>query len=222
MRRHDRVYLQPGAAFETPCVEAGSPLWLAARQWIDKGRPLVAARQSPADRRLLLGLSLPLTHDRKRLSIHVDRSSIAAVHSPLAVGQCLSRLPAAAGDALRLLDDEIAGSGARLGIFGSLAWEVVSGEAYRHAGSDIDVICDVVDRRQYEIALAALARAQSRLACRLDGELRLPDGNAVAWQELAQAGCSAEKKMLVKGEAAPALMPLSEFLNSCLSLECAA
>ena len=222
MRRHDRVYLQPGAAFETPCVEAGGPLWLAARQWIDQERPLVAARQPVDDERVLLGLSLPLTHDRKRLSIDVDRSSIAAVRPPVAVGQCLSRLPAAAGDALRLLDDEIAGCGARLGIFGSLAWEVVSGEACRHAGSDIDVICDVVDHRQYEIALAALARAQSRLDCRLEGELRLPDGNAVAWQELAQADCSAGKKVLVKGEAAPALMPLSEFLGSCLSLECAA
>jgi phosphoribosyl-dephospho-CoA transferase len=222
MRRHDRVYLQPGAAFETPCVEAGSPLWLAARQWIDQGRPLVAARQSATDGRLLLGLSLPLTHDRKRLSIYVDRSRVAAVCAPLAAEQCLCRLPAAAADVLRQLEEEIRGCGARLGIFGSLAWEVVSGEACRHAGSDIDVICDVVDRRQYEITLAALTRAQSRLAYRLDGELRLPDGNAVAWQELAQAGCSVGKKVLVKGEAAPALMPLSEFVNSCLSLECAA
>jgi phosphoribosyl-dephospho-CoA transferase len=222
MRRHDRVYLQPGAAFETPCVEAGGPLWLAARQWIDQGRPLVAARQVVDDERVLLGLSLPLTHDRKRLSIYVDRSSVAAVCAPLTAEQCLCRLPAAAADVLRQLEDEIRGCGVRLGIFGSLAWEVVSGEACRHAGSDIDVICDVVDRRQYEIALAALARAQSRLACRLDGELRLPDGKAVAWQELAQADCVAGKKVLVKGEATPALMPLSEFLSSCLSLEYAA
>ncbi len=222
MRRHDRVYLRPGAAFETPCVDAGGPLWLAARQWIDQGRPLVAARQSIADGRLLLGLSLPLTHDRKRLSIYVDRSCVAAVCTPLAAGQCLCRLPAAAADVLRQLEDEIRGCGARLGIYGSLAWEVVSGEAYRHAGSDIDVICDVDDRRQYEIALAALTLAQSRLACRLDGELRLPDGKAVAWPELAQADCSAGKKVLVKGEATPALMPLSEFLGSNLSLEYAA
>lgn len=222
MRRHDRVYLLPGAGFETPCVEAGGPLWLAARQWIDRGRPLVAARQPVDGARVLLGLGLPLTHDRKRLSIYVDRSSIALVRSPVGVEQCLPRLPAAVADVLRLLYDEIDDCGARLGIFGSLAWEVVSDDAYRHAGSDIDVICDVVDCRQYEIALAALARAQSRLACRLDGELRLPDGKAVAWRELAQADCSAGEKVLVKGEAAPALMPLSEFLASCLSLECAA
>lgn len=153
------------------------------------------------------------------LDIRFDRSSIAAVCPPLAAGQCLCRLPVAAADVLRQLEDEIRGCGARLGIYGSLAWEVVSGEAYRHAGSDIDVVCDVDSRRQYEIALAALTRAQSRLACRLDGELRLPDGKAVAWPELAQADCSAGKKVLVKGEATLALMRLSEFLGSCLSLE---
>jgi phosphoribosyl-dephospho-CoA transferase len=214
MRRHDLVYLRASAVFETPCAEAGSPFWLAARDWIAYGRPLVAARQPAMGPGALLGLTLPLRSERKRLTIKVDRSSIVAVQPPLAIARCLALLPVDAAAVLGELESRIDAVAARIGIFGSLAWEALSGETYRHAASDIDIICDVATPEQFEVALAALQQAAAELPCALDGEIRFPDGNAVAWREilvnLERPNCT----VLAKGNEEVRLLPLPALLAS--------
>jgi len=121
-------------------------------------------------------------------------------------------LPAASASILSALAERIEASGARLGIYGSLAWETLSGEAYRHADSDIDLICDVADLAQYAMVLDALRQAVADFPGRLDGELRLPDGQAVAWQEILMLGKASDKSVLVKGEQDVALLPLADWL----------
>ncbi|HEX6735876.1 MAG TPA: malonate decarboxylase holo-[acyl-carrier-protein] synthase [Azonexus sp.] len=212
MRRHDRVYLRTDTDFATPCAASGSPAWQAAADWIAAGRPLVAARQPDGDDRVQLGLSLSLAFNRQRLTIRVAPERIAAVRPPIAVRPCLAPLPPAMAAVLLELDLAIGGCGARLGIYGSLAAEALSGEAFRHADSDIDLICDVADRSQVAAALAAFECAAARLPCRLDGELRRPDGWAVAWCEAAGALDQPDRPVLVKGEGAPALWPLATWL----------
>jgi phosphoribosyl-dephospho-CoA transferase len=212
MRRHDRVYLRRGAEFATACAAPGSSAWQAVAVWLNAGRPLVAARQAGGGGQLQLALGLPLAQGRQRLSIRVDAAQVAEVQPPLSVWQCQARLPAGPAAVLCQLAARLEGCGARLGIYGSLAWEVLSGEAYRRPDSDIDLICDVADRGQYEIALAALAAAAARLDCRLDGELRFPDGRAAAWQEILGLAGAPGKPVLVKGEQEVALLPLADLL----------
>ena len=212
MRRHDLVWLHPSATYTTPCAEPGSVAWQALADWLAAGRPLVAARQTAPAGQVLLGLGLPLARGRQRLSIFVEASQIAEVRPPLDVRRCLAGLPAEQASALLVLAGRIEASGARLGIYGSLAWETLSGEAYRHAASDIDLICDVADLSQYEIALGVLHRAVADFPGRLDGELRLPDGRAVAWQEILALGGAAGKTVLVKGEHDVALQLQADFL----------
>jgi phosphoribosyl-dephospho-CoA transferase len=211
MRRHDLVYLHPSAAFATPCAAAGDPHWQAAHDWIAACRPLVAARQ-PAGGDLLLGLSLPLALQRKRLSINVAPSAVAEVRPPIALDQCCPRLQVAQADVLRRLDAGASACGVRLGVFGSLAWESVSGESYRHAESDIDLICDIATLGQFDALLLLLQRAAAELPCRLDGELRFPGGDAVAWQEIAKQRRDASAQVLVKGEQDVALRPVQALL----------
>lgn len=212
MRRHDLVYLQRDAAFATPCAEPGDVSWQAARDWIAAGRPLVAARQPPGSERLSLGLSLPLARQRKKLSIDVAPQAVARIASPLSVAHCCSRLQSAEATVLRRLAEQAAGCGAGLGVFGSLAWEVLSGEAYRHADSDIDLICDVATAEQFDVMLAALQRAAGELPCRLDGELRFPDGNAVAWREMATQYRQPGAQVLVKRQQGVDLQPVQVLL----------
>ena len=214
MRRHDLIYLRASADFATACAERDSALWQAARDWIDHGRPLVAARQPVAAPAVLLGLTLPLHSERKRLSISVDRSTIVAVQAPLGIARCLPLLPPAAALPLAELDRQISAAHARIGIFGSLAWEAISGEAYRHAGSDIDVICDVATAAQLEIVLAALHQAAASLPCQLDGEIRFPDGNAVAWREIVANLERPKAFVLAKGHVEVRLLPLRALTDS--------
>jgi len=217
MRRHDLVYLRPGAAFATPCAAPDSAAWQAAADWLAAGRPLVHARQAGGGTPLLLGLALPLSHARKRLTLQVDRSAVARVTPALPVSQCLHCLPPDSARILAGLANELQQLGARLGVYGSLAWEALSGEAYRHASSDIDIICDLAERADYRAVLASLQRAADRLPCRLDGELRFPDGKAVAWQELAMIEADGKQQVLVKDEQNVALIPPSQLFAQLLT-----
>jgi len=220
MRRHDLVYLHPEATFATPCAEMGDPFWLAAHDWIARGRPLVAARQTADAERILLGLSLPLTQQRKRLSINVDHSALAGIRSPLSIEHCCPRLPVAEAEVLRRLAGKAIACSARLGVFGSLAWEALSGEVYRHAESDIDLICDVETLAQFDAMLSALGQAAGQLSCRLDGEIRFPDGNAVAWREVAAQREHPAAAVLVKGAHEVSLQPLQVLLATLMNEEC--
>lgn len=208
MRRHDLVILYPGTPFAFACGDADPGLAGTVREWIDRGHPLVVTRQPAASPLLQLGLSLPARLGRRRLACQVDRGAVATVLPPLAVERCRLQLSASAAQVLDRLAERCAAAGIALGVFGSLAWEAATGEAYRHAASDIDLIVDVSTHAQYGAALAALAEAAARLPCRLDGELRFPDGNAVAWRELAVAGDDAAARVLAKGPATVALIPL--------------
>lgn len=213
MRRHDLVYLRPGADFAWAGPAPASPVIRAAvAAWIAAGRPLVAARQPDDGGPQLLGLALPRALERQRVALRVEPGEIAKIRPPLSLSACLGGQPATVREILLTLDRALRQADVVPGAYGSLAWEALSGEAYRHAESDIDLICDVADRAQLETALALLAEAAASLPCRLDGEIRLPDGAAIAWRELATAWGERRRQVLVKDERGVALKPLGELL----------
>jgi len=207
MRRHDLVYLHATAAFNSAGAadEAGA--------WIALGRPFVMARQAGGPG-VQLGLTLPLAMGRKRLAIQVAREDIAAVLPPVRVQRCLARLPGPSAQAMADLALAVADCGAAIGLFGSLAWEVLTGENYRNAESDIDIISDVTTPAQLGAVMAALGEAAGRLHCRLDGEVRMPDGLAVSWRELAGLATKPDARLLVKGPASVGLLSFAELTAS--------
>lgn len=213
MVRHDLVFLHPDAAFRFACGAADPALTAAVREWIEAGRPLVTARQPAGSAEAVLGLALPLAQARRRVTCLVERRAIARVAPPLAPLRCLARLPADQAEVLAILDKSLNAVGVRVGVYGSLAWEAVSGEAYRTSDSDIDLVCDVHTLAQYHAALQFLEAAAARLSCRLDGEVRFPDGHAVAWRELL-AHPEDLGAVLAKGPAEVRLMPVADLLDS--------
>lgn len=215
MRRHDLVYLRPGASFAFVCGQ-GEPALAAVRGWIDRGRPLVVARQPAKTEGVVLGLALPPALNRWRVACRVEHSAIARIAPPLAVRACLDRLPADTAAVLAGLEACLLRAGIRVGVYGSLAWESLSGEAYRHPASDIDLICDLATHSQHRVALAALAAAAGKLPCRLDGEIRFPDGNAAAWRELADCRDKESATILAKGPEDVTLLSMQALLASLL------
>jgi len=208
--------LRPGADFRDACAAFPPGVPENIREWIDAGRSFVVARQ-PANRPgVLLGLTLPAAQGRQRVGLIVDCGDIAAIHAPLSISECLHRLPV--GDARELvhLERGIAKVGASSGVYGSLAWEVIAEAPYRHADSDVDLICDVSSLSQLCVTLAALRRCAARLDSGLDGEIRFPNGDAVAWKELARQIDDPQANVLVKGPEAIGLLTVQELLGSLL------
>ena len=95
-------------------------------------------------------------------------------------------------------------AGLSVTVYGSLAWEYRCGTAYVRADSDVDLLLDAQATPPLEPVLT-LARALSADAGapRLDGELILPGGAAVAWREFGRR----PEELLIKGAGGPALCP---------------
>jgi phosphoribosyl-dephospho-CoA transferase len=194
--RHDWVRL--GESWEG---HLRSPLSAEDRKevegWRQRGLPLVVARRQPADGKddLRLGLALP---DKRRIGVHVAATSAVTHVGPPTLGAALASAPA--GWRPRL------GAVVRLGdaldvptcVFGSLAWQHLSGLRYLRPGSDVDLLFAPRGWGTVEELLTALGGLDGFGPAdgpRLDGEILLPDGGAVAWRELA----ARPSKLLVKG-----------------------
>jgi phosphoribosyl-dephospho-CoA transferase len=194
--RHDWVQLGDG-------WDGGlrSPLTVEDRDevegWRWRGLPLVVARRQPADGEddLRLGLALP---DKRRVGVHVAAPAVVAHAGPPTLAAALASAPAG----WRQLLDAVVRLGNALDVpicvFGSLAWQHLSGLRYLRPGSDVDLLFAPRGWGAVEELLTALGSLDgfdSADGPRLDGEILLPDGGAVAWRELA----ARPSKLLVKG-----------------------
>ncbi|CAM4023943.1 malonate decarboxylase holo-[acyl-carrier-protein] synthase [Corallococcus sp. ZKHCc1 1396] len=182
--RHDWVYL--GADWAEHLRSPLNPDVLRqVKAWSDQGRPLTVARQDMPDQddELRLGLTLP---DRRHLAVHVALPAVVRVLPPPTVGEARASAPAAWQPALEdvlalgtVLDLTVA-------VFGSLAWQLRSGVPFLRPLSDVDLLFAPArwsDVERLLFGLEAVSRRHS--VVRLDGEVLLPDGGAVAWRELA-------------------------------------
>jgi phosphoribosyl-dephospho-CoA transferase len=64
-------------------------------------------------------------------------------------------------------------------------WQVLTGECYLTARSDLDLCWPVSEAQQAQTLVEELRHIEATSSVRLDGELRLPDGGGVAWREFA-------------------------------------
>jgi phosphoribosyl-dephospho-CoA transferase len=152
----------------------------ALTSWLARERPLVVARQSAGDSqdRIRLGLSLP---GRRRIGVLLARHAILRQAEPPGLVELAERLPPAWREIVeRLLDLPC-----RIALFGSVVWDHFAADSslvYLTPDSDLDLLLSPAHWRQAE---EMLGRITALAACRprLDGEMILPDGAAVAWRE---------------------------------------
>lgn len=209
MRRHDLAYIRAGSSFNFLCGAGSKELVAAVSAWIAVGHPLVVCRQWNDSEQVQLALTLPTSQGRQRVAARFKHEDLIRVSPAVEIRHCLAGLDTHAAQVLSELNSLLQKCGASVGVFGSLAWESITGESYRHAASDVDLICDVASHLQLDACLNALEEAASKLAFRLDGELRFPNGEAVAWRELANHCNSPQAKILVKGPVDVSLKPVS-------------
>lgn len=188
MRRHDLAYLHPSAAYQLLNAKQSATAHDALRRWVHAGRPLVVACQSiTCSQQVLLGLARPPGEEPRRLSISVGPEAIRAIAPPLTLAHCLNSSTVATSASLRQLLLQCERQDIAVSVYGSLAWEILSGTLYRHSHSDIDLVIDITCVSQLAPCIEALQQAQAILPYALDGEIRFGNNAAVNWKELAQA-----------------------------------
>ena len=215
MRRHDLATLRPEAPLEPVLEQPSGALQHALAHWVSQQQPLVVTRQPAEGAHVLLAVTLCLHDQRRRYCGRVHPQDILRVTPPLSIRHCLDRLPHDQARVLEQLEVTLSTHAIRAGVYGSLSWEALSGQRYRHAHSDIDLICDVNTPAQAVICLEALHATAHQLSCPLDGEIRFPDQRAVAWKEWAAAQHKASpRQVLVKGNRTVELCPVGALWDS--------
>lgn len=183
LRRHDLVWLRAGAAVTLAACSAAAAADVEA--WRRAGRPLVCARSDalPTER-VRLGLTLPGTGVRRRVSLTAARADVERSTPPPPLASLLDALPAAHRPSLHAFAERCTALGITPRVYGSLLWQSLSGKPCLRDDSDLDLLFDLEDPAPLPALLALLRHADGAL--RLDGEIRC-GAHAVAWRELAAA-----------------------------------
>ena len=210
VRRHDLVAV--GAAGWRSLLAARDDL--AAEplvvRWADHGWPLVGRRAGRGERHgVALGLPLPPAAGKRRLAVLVRPQDIVSTEPPPALRAVVRAAPRAWWQTLERLDGLAARHALQARVFGSLAWQAITGLDYLTERSDLDLLIAVRQGTDLASLAADLAAIEAAAPMRLDGELVRGDGAAVNWREF-RAG---PRDVLVKTVRGVALIETSLFLR---------
>jgi phosphoribosyl-dephospho-CoA transferase len=179
--------------------------------WIDRGWPLVARRATPCETSgVALGLPLPPFAGKRRFAVLVRPEDVISTAPPPPLRVAIGSAPPNWRPVLEAVARLASRHGVEARIFGSLAWQSLTGLQYLTGRSDLDLLLPM-PRHGDPIALTAgLAAIEATAPMRLDGELLRDDGAAVNWRELHDGA----REILVKTTDGVALFDTSVFLSS--------
>jgi phosphoribosyl-dephospho-CoA transferase len=211
VRRHDLIFVSTASWHSLLMTRSDlidEPLVI---DWADQGRPLVARRAMPGETiGVALGLPLPPFAGKRRIAFVVQPEDIVSTAPPLALSATIDVAP----EPWRRTLDQVANLAWRHGVaarvFGSLAWQMLTGLNYLTASSDLDLLLLIrsgIDLAQLTTDLAAI---EAVAPMRLDGELVRDDGVGVNWREIH----SGAREVLVKGTFHVDLVDTNRFLSN--------
>jgi len=200
LRRHQLAFLTARGWSEALASLSAPQLAAPLQGWARRALPLVVPRQPEtlAPDRVVLAWAAPLAADRVRATVEIPLRSVAYFDEFPEARAALAWLPRKATAPARALLDGLQALGLRPRVYGSFGWQVLSGEAYIRASSDLDLWMAVANHQQASAAVRVLAQASTLAGVRVDGELLFPDGAGVAWREYAAWRERRARTMLVK------------------------
>ena len=207
MRRHDLVWLDHQAPWQVLTTGAEARL----RAWAEARLPFVVARRDPASDgdQLRLGVPLPLAEQRQRLSLRIEACHVLRTTPPPALADVIEGLAAPWRDEVRLLLADTSALDVPPRVFGSFAWQSLTGLPYLQASSDLDLLWEVADHVQADRLATRMQSWERDHRLRIDGELRFPGERAVSWREYA----SGATRVMVKTSDACWLSPRDALLS---------
>ena len=182
---------------------------LVAR-WGEAGWPVVV-RRAAADEApgvLPVGVPLPPSLGKARVALSVP----AGVSWRRVDGVALTEVRDVAPIAWRDAINAIVSLGRSLAlvprVFGALLWQSVTGLAYLHAASDLDLLWPVTDAAALDPLFDGLVRIEAACSMRIDGEVLVADGG-VNWRELATARRGGAEIALIKAADRVGFVPVA-------------
>jgi len=214
--RHSLVWVRPDA---WRAVMASRPDLAAlprVEHWALQGYPLIVRRYGhedaqATDDRVPLGLPLPPADGKQRLFLSMSRADIVTQGPCPLLQDVLDVAPAAWLPSLRRVLHCAQAHAAEVRVFGSLAWQHLTGLPYLSPHSDVDLLWRLTaNSKQIRQWLDELAMLDAAAPMRLDGELLRADGAGVNWREL-QGGAAT---VLLKATHEARLLTPMEFFRT--------
>jgi phosphoribosyl-dephospho-CoA transferase len=190
--------------------------------WLAADRPLVVARRhgpllqfTPLliAETISVGLALPPAQGKRRIALSVATHDIARYTPPLLLCDALAHAPVEWQSALADLSDAAIDIDIELRVFGSLAWQALSGLPYLTPRSDIDLLWQPRSNSQLQQGIDLLARWEHGSGLRADGEVLFGGSSAVSWREWATLKPGNDQRVLVKREFGAELADARELLE---------
>jgi phosphoribosyl-dephospho-CoA transferase len=184
-RRHTFVWLSEEASGSI-VLESGDPALL--RDWIAKMRPLIVRRPclSPDGNEVFLGVALP---GKRRLACRAPRAAVLRTALPPLLGDCDLHFETLV--ALRAIAPD-------LRVFGSHAWQHLTGLPYVTESSDIDLLALIDSPEEWERFCTAMSALPLPTTPRLDLEVVLLGDASFSWREF----LASETQILLKSSSA--------------------
>ena len=159
-----------------------------------------------------VGFSYPLRRNgtRYRIAASVPRMEVIRRITPWEISAPVQSGGMPALILAWTLQETAASMGIRIGFFGSAALQIVTGEAYLHPDSDLDLLLDRAPPQQLQAYLKLTQIAERRMRGRTDIELHIGNGQFIKLKELFQE----QKTILVKSSQGPTLVSRRRILES--------
>lgn len=209
--RHDLLWLT-GAGWSQALQHLSGQAREAALRWRERDWPVVARRRDvdAAEDELCAGIALPPLEDgsKPRIALRVPMSALDRRCGAMPLAAVIDKAPANWRQDLNNMEAQAREAGIELRVFGSLAWQALTAQAYVTPASDIDLLCRPADRRTLEAACILYQAWAGRLP--LDGELVFPSGVAVSWKEwmvARQAGFDSLRVLVKQSQAVRLALP---------------
>ena len=188
LRRHDLLRPEPAAwdaMLQTRPDLADLPLLTG---WARLGRPVIVRRRLPGEAANDVPAAVPLPpgHGKRRIAISFPSGAALAALPPVRLRDAAAAAPADWQPVIASLVGADENAGIEPCVFGALLWQHVTGLPYLTAQSDLDLLWHVPDEAAAARLVQTLIRLDAAGPIRLDGELVLPDGAGINWQEFAQ------------------------------------
>lgn len=214
--RHDFVWLDE--RLPEMRMEGDVSYMEIARAWFAADQPAVVGRrlsQTPSGY-VRLGIPLPPSRGKLRIAVEVPCESIRQSCQPPTLDAVIDTVPEQWQSPLRKLAMEALENELQFQVYGSVAWQYLTGENYVTAQSDIDLLWRADSLEEVSKGLEMLLRWESSSGLKADGELLFGDGYAIAWREL----LTTSREVLVKSRSSVELKPRSGLLGM-FPLRCA-